>query len=97
MTGDASEDAKRKLAESTQQALNARTGLRPANTDEATFRLDVHVDSSLVAPPNAGADDRVGGRRGHVEIGVVVRIGGRDRDGARHSRHDGGLAGRWRA
>jgi hypothetical protein len=43
------------------------------------------------------ADDRVGGRRGHVEIGEVVRIGGRDRDGARHSRHDGGLAGRWRA
>jgi hypothetical protein len=44
------------------------------------------------------ADDRVGGCRGRlVEIGVVVRIGGRNRDSARHSRHDGGLAGRWRA
>jgi hypothetical protein len=27
-------------------------------------------------------DDRVGGHLGHVEIGVVVPIGGRDRDGA---------------
>jgi len=43
------------------------------------------------------ADDRVGGCRGQVEIGVVVRIGGSDRGSARHSRHDGGLAGRWRA
>ena len=43
------------------------------------------------------ADDRVGGCRGQVEIGVVVRIGGKDRDSARHSRHDGGLAGCWRA
>jgi len=42
-------------------------------------------------------DYRVGGRRGQVEIGVVVPISGRDRDGARHSRHDGGLAGRSRA
>ena len=76
VTGDASEDAKRKLAESTQQALNARTGLRPANTDEATFRLDVHVDSSLVAPPNAGADDRVLSRTRSM-LGFASESGGK--------------------
>ena len=57
VTGDASEELKRKLADSTQQALAAKTGLGTGAPGEDAFRLEVHVDASVAAPASVGTGD----------------------------------------
>ena len=57
VSGDAPDEVKRTVAENTQRALIAKTGLATGASGDAAFRLEVHVDSWVAAPASHGAYD----------------------------------------
>lgn len=78
VTGEAPEDVKRTLADTTQRAISARTGLIPVapGAEADAFRLEVHVDASVAAPPHVEAGGSALSQARSV-LGLATETGGK--------------------
>jgi hypothetical protein len=80
VTGTAPEEVRQALADTTQRALSARTGLvasTPGDSVETdTFRLEVHVETSVAAPPQVEGSGRALSQARSV-LGLATAAGGK--------------------